>query len=282
MDRRTILKNIADRYKQCVIEPANPFTVDNPDALIFNGHALVGLYIPLAKEVKNPDLLLRRLFFSRLAMCNSVSTVLLLTKDFSIQLANNTQIASSFDYVHVFEGIPNLLRLLADGRNPIHLIDKRLKQENMKRFWGTLDFFEKNKYLIEEYSSLGDAKGMTATRWSTPGSKRISKRTSYNEACIITSKEITKQSFKEGYEDIMTFAAMYNYSLTDGVLKRITDSNEHCMFLNIESLETVMRNEINLRTMVFLGYLPWKMNEDTDIKKINDRYYSFMREGKYW
>lgn len=281
MDKKSLYLNISDRYKQCVIGPANPFTVDNPDALIFNGKSLIGLYIPLAKEVSNPDLLLRRLFLSRLAMCNSLRTVLLLSEKESFQLFNNEQIIASFDDVHVFNGIIDFLGLLKETKKTTPLIDKRLKQEKIKKFWGTIDFLDRNDAFKDNYSCFSFSKGVTARSWSSPESNRISKRTSFKNECLITSKGITKQSFKEGFEDIMTFSTMFNYSLSGGNLKRIANSNEVFMCLNIENPNAVIKNEIDLRTLVFLGYLPCRVNEYDDIKRLNDRYYDFMKAGKY-
>ena len=68
MESRNLYINILEAFNQSVIEPNNPFTVDNPDALVYNGRTLTGLYIPLKKELSNPDFLLRRLFLSRLSM----------------------------------------------------------------------------------------------------------------------------------------------------------------------------------------------------------------------
>ena len=235
----------------------------------------------MSKEVSNPDLLLRRLFISRLAMCNSVCTVLFLSQNDSIILSKKEQILASFDYVHTYDGIPDFLSLLSEDRKSVHLLDKRLKQEKLRRFWGTLEFLEKIGYFAEEYSSLNRQQGVSVNCWSSPGHYRTSKMTSYENSFLITNKRKTKQSFKEGYEDIMTFATMFKYSLADGVIKKIPDTSDVSMYLNLENPEVVTQREINLRSMVFLGYLPCSMNENTDIENLNNRYYSFMKEGRY-
>ena len=80
MEKKNLFRTIAENYQQSVIEPINPFTVDNPDALVYNGRSLTGLYIPLKKELDNPDLLLRRLSLSRLSMSKAVSTLLILSE----------------------------------------------------------------------------------------------------------------------------------------------------------------------------------------------------------
>ena len=101
MDRKNYFRNIEDRYNQSIIAPENPFTVDNPDALVYNGHSLLGLYLPLAKELKNPDMLLRRLYLSRLSLSKTVSHVLFLPGEEEFKIANNEQINAAFDAVLV-------------------------------------------------------------------------------------------------------------------------------------------------------------------------------------
>ena len=78
MDKKQTYITLLDVFNQSIVDPVNPFTLDNPDVLVFNGRTLIGLYIPLKKEQANPDLLLRRLFLSRLSMSKVVSTVLIL------------------------------------------------------------------------------------------------------------------------------------------------------------------------------------------------------------
>lgn len=50
------------------------------------------------------------------------------------------------------------------------------------------------------------------------------------------------------------------------------------MYLNSEGIEEVMKNEMNLRTMVFLGYLPGRIGVDDDLTELRDHYYRFMKE----
>ena len=54
MDRKQTYIGLLDAFRQSVIDPINPFTVDNPDVLVYNGRSLTGLYIPLKKEQDNP------------------------------------------------------------------------------------------------------------------------------------------------------------------------------------------------------------------------------------
>ena len=102
MDKKQIIEKIGQVFPQSIVNPINPFTVDNPDVLVFNGRTLKGLFFPLAKELNNPDLLLRRLFLSRLSFCKTVSNVLVLSNE-SVSLTNNIEVVNAFDRVYEFE-----------------------------------------------------------------------------------------------------------------------------------------------------------------------------------
>ena len=142
MDTKSIFTNIEDKFEHSVIGPVNPFTIDNPDVLIYNSHQLVGLYVPLAKELENPDLLLRRVHMSRLALRSSISSVLLLSEDTPEQFYNNDAITSSFYRVHFFDGDNDLIRYISDDIKPVNRVDKRLRGEVMKRFWGAMEYID--------------------------------------------------------------------------------------------------------------------------------------------
>lgn len=53
------------------------------------------------------------------------------------------------------------------------------------------------------------------------------------------------------------------------------------MFLNTEGIDDVIKSEMNLRTLVFSGYLPGSIGEDFDMQDLRNRYYGFMKEGRY-
>lgn len=281
MDKKEVLTNILDRYNQSIISPVNPFTVDNPDALVFNGHSLTGLFIPWVKEQNNPDLLLRRLYISRLTLSKTVSNVLLLIGEEAIKLANNNQINAAFDEVFICEGIQDLLLFLSDNIHVRNFIDPRLKRERMRRFWGTIDFIEKNGIERNEYGENLHGMDFEVQRWSAPDKVRQSRNANFEYPYLTATKRFTKQSFLEGYESLMTYTTMFNYSLSDGVLKTNLITLDTFMFLNVEDLDTFVKNPMNIRTMAFLGYVPGRIGERYDLKGLRRRYFDFMDENKY-
>ena len=45
--------------------------------------------------------------------------------------------------------------------------------------------------------------------------------------------------------------------------------------------QTLIPVRLNVRTLVFLGYLPGRINDNFDIMGLRDRYFSFMDQNKY-
>ncbi|MBQ5979507.1 MAG: hypothetical protein IJL58_05760 [Bacteroidales bacterium] len=282
MDKKQILIDLIDNYKQSILGPVNPFTVDNADALIYNGRSLIGLYIPLKKELSNPDLLLRRLFLSRLSMSKVVSTLLILSEEDAHAFDSLPEVHASFDALYIYENDRDLLSYLRkeiQQRNPIL---SSIRRQRIRRFWGTIDFIERNGIVQNVYDGQDAMLELKVRSWSNPNRERCKKATDYTHPFLVASKKRTKQSFKDGYDDLMTVTAMFNYSMSDGMLKKNKEADDTFMFLNIEALEDVSRNEMNLRTMVFLGYLPGRIGRDYSLGRLRDQYYSFMNEKRYW
>lgn len=282
MDKRQTYINLQNSFRQSIVEPVNPFTVDNPDALVFNGRTLTGLYIPLKKELANPDLLLRRLFISRLSMSKAVSTVLLLADEGVHAFDYLPEVKGAFDAVYTYENDRDLMSYLRDDirqRTPIRPI---IRRQRMKRFWGTIDFIEQHGIVQNVFEDQDERNGLKVKSWSNPDKAKSSKAADYMHPYLVSSKRRTKQSFKDGYEDLMTVTTMFNYSMSDGILKKNLEADDTFMYLNVEGVEDVLGNKMNLHSMVFLGYLPGRIGRDYDLGGLRDQYYRFMKDKRYW
>ena len=281
MDKKQTFLHLQDTYRQSIMEPVNPFTVDNPDALVYNGRTLTGLYMPLKKELAKPDLLLRRLFMSRLSISKTVSTILVLADEGIHAFDNMPEVMGAFDAVYIYVNDRDLIGFLRDDirqRTPIRPI---IRRQRMRRFWGTIDFIEKHGIVQNVFGSQDERMVLKVKSWSNPDKAKISKAADYVHPYLVSSKKRTKQSFKEGYEDLMTVTTMFNYSMSDGILKKNMEADDTFMYLNAEGIEDVLNNVMNLRTMVFLGYLPGRISRHYDLGGLRDQYYRFMKEKKY-
>ena len=282
MEKKQIFESIKQSFPQSIINPVNPFTVDNPDVLVFNGRSLKGLFFPMAKEINNPDLLLRRLFLSRLSLCKTISHVLVLHNDESMKLTNSIELINAFDGVF-YEDWAGIVPFLKDDIRQRHSLNPQLRRVRMRRFWGTIDYIEKNGIIETKLYSKSDIHNTFNVRsWSNPDKEKYNKNTRYNYPILIASKDRTKQSFKEDFDNLMTLTTMFNYSLSDGVFKSNPEALETFLFLNVETVENVMKNPINIRTLAFIGYLPGRVSDNYNMEGLRDRYYAFMKNGKYW
>lgn len=68
-------KNLVNSFgRDCFVNPKNPFSLDNPDALVRKGITLYALFIPMYHERENFDHLLRRLFMSEFSYGSKLHT----------------------------------------------------------------------------------------------------------------------------------------------------------------------------------------------------------------
>ena len=281
MEKAVLYDKIENEYSQSVVNPANPFTIDNPDLLVFNGHILIALFIPLMKELRNPDLLLRRLYMSRLSLCKGVSSVLVIQNENGMKILNMGEVGAAFDAIYVYENDRDLINFLRDNIRQRNELRPSLRRQRMRRFWGTMEFIEKNGIVNNEYSGRITMREFRVPSWSCPNKKKYSRNVDYIHPYLLTAKNKTKQSFKDGYEDLITLTTMFNYTLSDGILRQNPEASDTFMFLNTEGIDDVMKNELNLRTLVFSGYLPGSVGEDFNMRDLHNRYYRFMKDGKY-
>lgn len=220
MERKDIYGKIENEYSQSIVNPANPFTIDNPDMLVFNGRTLTALFMPLMKELKNPDLLLRRLFMSRLSLCKGIVTILVIQDENGMKLFNIGEVGAAFDAIYVYENDRDMINFLRDDIRQKNEIRSSLRRQRMRRFWGTMDFIEKNGIVNNEYSGRIAMREFRVLSWSSPSKERYSRSVDYAHPYLVTAKNKTKQSFKDGYEDLITLTTMFNYSLSDGILRK--------------------------------------------------------------
>lgn len=281
MDKVGFFKNLFDRYPQSVIAPENPFTIDNSDVLVYNGHALIGLFIPKVKEIRNPDMLLRRLYNSRLSLCYTLCNILILSGEDAVKLSNNPQISTAFDAVKIYEDTEDLLHFLEDNFKPIHFIQPRLRRERLRRFWGIMSYIEKVGIEKGGYDEFEGRNEYQVQSWSNPEKTHISRIASFSFPYMVASRPRIKQGFRDGYDSLMTYTMMFNYSLKGGILKANSEAVDSFMFLNVENLDELMKKPLYIRTMAFLGYVPGKVGRNYDVSSLRDRYWKYMKEYNY-
>lgn len=280
MNKISFVNTIMGVYKETVISPSNPFTIDNPDLLIFNGHQLLGLFFPLKKETNNPDLLLRRLYLSRLTLYSDMRCLLMINED-NRELGNKVKVIKSFDASYIYDGDKDLIHFLRQEFPLRYYIRARDKRYRLTRFWGVMEYLRTHSLINEKYQKLDGDKCFQIESWSQPNKIINPRSISFIYPDIVTSKDANKYSFKENYESLITYTMMYDYSLLEGRLIPNDIEKDSFKFLNAEILDTLISNKMNLRTLLFMGFIPGRVDSEKAIVSVRNSYFSFMKEHKY-
>ena len=93
-------KNLVNSFgRDCLVYPENPFSLDNPDALVRKGSTLYALFIPMYHERENFDHLLRRLFMSEFSYGSKLYTVLVVKEDDKLSEHGERLLSESFCHI---------------------------------------------------------------------------------------------------------------------------------------------------------------------------------------
>lgn len=98
--KQRILQKLFDNSERCLIEPENPFSMDNPDAIVANGNNLFAIYIPTYRENENADHLLRRLYLSQLSYGYKLTPIIVVMEEMAMRMIHYSPIiAQTFGYI---------------------------------------------------------------------------------------------------------------------------------------------------------------------------------------
>jgi hypothetical protein len=283
IEDKLVFEHIYDHFPKVVISPLNPLTVDNPNLLVFNGRALLGIYFPTKAELKKPDDLLRRLFVSKLAMAAQIRTVLVLegNKE-NVVLGNTFAVANAFDSVYILENVDDFIKYMNDDirqRTPIH---KSIRIANINRFWATLSYVERlhrtEKPTIPKEFQYNSFYGEVRS-WCNPELKRVKSAFLAGET-LVTFKRKSKQTFRSDFDSLMTFLMMFNYALDNGQLIPEKNHSRVFRYLGTDNIDYLFSNEVYLRSLVFLGLVPSTLYEPNDIESLGMDYMNYLNNSK--
>lgn len=114
--RVNFLKILVNSFgTDCFVNPENPFSLDNPDALVRKGITLYALFIPMYHERENFDHLLRRLFMSEFSYGSKLHTVLILKEDDKLSEHGERLLGESF--CHIARGVADALTYISSPIN---------------------------------------------------------------------------------------------------------------------------------------------------------------------
>ena len=118
--RQKIIEEMDQTFvSDCLVSPENPFSIDNPDALVRKGTTIYAIFVPMYHERINFDHLLRRLFSSELAYGSKLHTLLILKEDDKLSEYGERVLNAAFCHISwgKIDAISYLSSRINNGRN---------------------------------------------------------------------------------------------------------------------------------------------------------------------
>lgn len=278
--RIDFLKSLINTFaSDCLTFPENPFSLDNPDALVRKGSTLYALFIPMYHERENFDHLLRRLFMSEFSYGSKMHTVLVLKADDKLSEYGERLLSESF--CHIARGKVDALAYIS---SPIN-VERIYEQIGDGRQWLYRQYDANNNTISFALKVYGLQKKqenykMQLERFSSPSWYSTNKlcfiknvaKYRYADMCI--RKKGKRQTFREGFENIMTQSLLKNFSIDGGYL--VPHSHIVDNLFGVATDWNVLADDGNLtkygRTLSFSGVLPLNILDEERLECIHSFY----------
>ena len=215
--RNDKIASILEYAQKVVIRPSNVYTIDNPDVLLIASGNLFGIFIPTKSEIRNVDLLVRRIMVSRLAYADHMKTLLLsederfLHDNFPLlnRICHRILDNDAVGYRLTFE------RDRFESDTPD--IGFRIRAKQINLYARNLQIYQLGQEENRPFSSFQIDKqymnGTIAESWSQ---SKVSVKDAYLlDELFIAFKRETTMSFKETFNNLMTLSFFMNYTIHD-------------------------------------------------------------------
>lgn len=285
-------------YK-CLIEPANPFSLDNPDAFVYKDNVMYAVYIPTFAEKKNLDHLLRRLYVSQLS-CGMMFVPLLLWNEedeiaySALQCMENTFAHVAYSMEDVMAYVDKDEKMFRKWRN-----FSRLQQRHYLNYQRRMDFSMENSEIRlwgnENLDIDDDGIRFDVARdnlsWSEQGRTWYTNkyyRSDYGDLAKCPKRNMN--SFKDVFQEVMTMSFKNMYLFSDGFVEandnterrlRVVDTDwnlfSHEALQNDGQIERMYPNKY-YSMLSFVGMTPLKMRKTNDIAEFSDKYATMYEE----
>jgi hypothetical protein len=285
-NRIDIKKNLPNDYI-IVDNPDHPFTFDVPNQLIASKGQLFGIFIPSANEVSNPNRLLKRLAFSRLAFPINLKNIIICDESF---INNNEKIL--FNNFHkVFSDIEILdftkLVLSKSFETNVYDIEPDIKSFIFRRqsilYRISNNTFTLGKKTFHEIELQSKYSGVIS--WETFEKIQSPIKNIYqSENILLYSKKIdNNKSFNKNLENAFTFSSLIDYNLDNGVpIPNYNTFNVLSKFMNINEIPLFKTDPLkSIRAITFAGWFPITTNEYEDIEIANKKIQLTIDQEKY-
>ena len=281
----SLFEKIVNDNPESIVKPQNMFTIDNPDILIPANGNIFGLYFLKKKEIERLDLLLRRIYISKLAYFSKMVPIVFIDKK-TINDIHNVDILSHFRFIYEYNdttALPSFSKLFDECSMDYY--DRRIQNRAIQRMWHIKLFSEENIEAIktnqykEIYSPSSSQSNILIPSWP---SKMHSIKNIYNIGDDVLIERECRSGFVDTFENILTYTLKYNYQLLDNGFLVENKNNKYNKFLNTNWDFTPNGNNLYYNTLAFMGLLPIKVDSISNLKKIAYTYsdYSLTKHRK--
>lgn len=277
MENKLIHQLFQLSYKH-VYHPSNMMTMDNPDLLIVSEGGLYGFYFPMQKELENPDFLLRRVMASRLSYIGNMKTILVIKDE--IQNVDESILCQAFHHITYDDSIDNLKKLLKDKQfvTKTHEISKKTKNSTLDKFSKCIGITEKAFSVSNQYAhfELKKSYSTQVISWARPTKKKTVNDIYWDDDILLAFKNKSTRTFKETFENLLTYSFMMNYRLNDGRI--YINSNTYNLAKIVNTDFEIVKNDKTdpykyARQLAFMGLSAVKINSKDNIEEIKKYIY---------
>ncbi|MCH5224597.1 MAG: hypothetical protein J1D77_01310 [Muribaculaceae bacterium] len=279
---KDLFRYLTDKIPGTIVNPVNPFSIDNPDCLFFSGSNLVALFIPSAQELQKPDILLRRLYVSKFIHCNELKAILVAINVAQAPLLENHWVVRSFDANMYLEKFSDLEAFSKDKIKARNIIDNKLKHLRFKRFWGITDFFGKYSQTSAPFFNFKEGNKIRCQSWSNPNHLIQQNSFSKEGNMLLASKRASKSSFRSYYEPLFTNTLLYEFHWDDGNLRENKEAKYQFRFLNVENIFKLLENPLHFNSLAFMGFVPGLLPENFHLQAYEKEFLVFMDANHYF
>lgn len=282
LEKKAVLSKLVDDFQRYLISPTNPFSIDNPDAIVVNNNCVFAIYIPTFLERENYDHLLRRLHLSQMSYSLKFVPILLLDPDdkmsdmgWFMMKSNFLFVASSFDDVIAF--------IKRSGK--------------INRNWKEINHFQQNHFL--SYNINSKVSTLISKEITTPYVRLFENKKDRFELQCMTSdkhwgiqdfhpyqngmigeKNKSKSSFLNSFQKMMTATFMCGFVIDDGYIypnPNVGEGVVNIVNTNWNLFEEERPNRYN-SILSFCGLVPVCISNENHIDIINDVYQIVRRD----
>lgn len=282
IEKKAVLSKLVNDFQRCLISPTNPFSIDDPDAIVVNNNSVFAIYIPTFLERENYDHLLRRLHMSQLSYSLKFVPVLLLDQDDKMSdigwfmMKNNfVFVAHSLDDAEAF--IKKSGKINRKWKEINHFQQEHILSYNINSKVSTLI----SKEITTPYEKLYEGKrnrfelqGLTSDKlWG------IQDFHPYQNG-MIGEKNKSKSSFLNSFQKMMTASFMCGFVIDNGYLfpsPNAYDGIVNIVNTNWNLFEEERPNRYN-SVLSFCGLVPVCISSEDHIEIINDVYQTVRRD----